>query len=80
MANQIMNYLANFKAEKNGNITHTRIGNNKLNVYGGSYNIPDKNHLEFMELYYINMNLLQKISFKAKKEYNISDIVQNCHG
>ncbi len=52
MANQLMNYLANFKAEKNGNITHTRIGDKSLNIYGGSYNIPDENHLEFMELYY----------------------------
>lgn len=52
MANQIMNYLANFKAEKNGNITHTRIGDKNLNIYPGSYNIPDENHLEFMELYY----------------------------
>ena len=52
MANQLTNYLANFKAEKNGNITHTRIGDKKLNLYGGSYNIPDKNHLEFMEMYY----------------------------
>ena len=52
MANQIMNYLANFKSEKNGNITHTRIGDKNLNIYAGSYNIPDENHLEFMELYY----------------------------
>ena len=52
MANQLSNYLANFKAEKNDNITHTRIGDKKLNIYGGSYNIPEKNHLEFMELYY----------------------------
>jgi sporulation protein YlmC with PRC-barrel domain len=52
MANQLTNYLANFKAEKNGNITHTRIGDKNLNIYGGSYNIPDESHLEFMEIYY----------------------------
>ncbi len=52
MANQLTNYLANFKAEKNGNFTHTRIGDKKLNIYAGTYNIPNENHLEFMELYY----------------------------
>lgn len=52
MANQLTNYLAKFKTEKNGNITHTRIGDKKLNIYPGSYNIPDENHLEFMEMYY----------------------------
>ena len=52
MANQLTNYLANFKAEKGGKITHTRIGDMNHNIYGGSYNIPDENYLEFMELYY----------------------------
>ena len=39
MTNPLLSYLSNFKAEKGGKITHTRIGDKKLNIYGGSVTI-----------------------------------------
>ena len=33
-------------------ITHTRIGDAKLNIYGGSYSIPDEEYKTFTKLYY----------------------------
>ena len=43
-------YLKSLKAEKGSPITHTKIGNKELNVYGGSYNIT--NLSEFWDKYY----------------------------
>ena len=45
------------------NITNTRIGDAKLNIYGGTYNIPDIEYPVFLELYY------RDIISKNKKEY-----------
>lgn len=45
------------------NNTNTRIGDAKLNIYGGTYNIPDIEYPIFMELYY------RDIISKNKKEY-----------
>ena len=39
-------------SNKNKSITHTRIGDKKLDIYGGSYNINDNQIDEFWELYY----------------------------
>jgi phage/plasmid-associated DNA primase len=53
MTNPLLSYLSNFKAEKGGKITHTRIGHGKKPIiYGGAYHIPDEKYMEFMELYY----------------------------
>ena len=57
------------KADKNTNsneskeITHTRIGNKDLNVYGGSFHIPTDKLPTFYRLYY------DYIFVKGKKEY-----------
>ena len=34
-------YLKSLRSEKGSPITHTKIGNKELNIYGGSYNITD---------------------------------------
>jgi P4 family phage/plasmid primase-like protien len=44
-------------------ITHTRIGNKDLNIYGGSYIIPQESLPEFNALYY------DHVFVKKKKEY-----------
>jgi len=44
-------------------ITHTRIGKKDLNIYGGSYIIPQENLQEFFRLYY------DHVFVKKKKEY-----------
>jgi len=44
-------------------LTHTRIGDKDLNIYGGSYVIPQENLQEFFRLYY------DHVFVKKKKEY-----------
>ena len=44
-------------------VTHTRIGDKSLNIYGGSYNIPDDKLDEFYDLYH------QHVVVKGNKEY-----------
>ena len=53
MGSNLKDYLNNFKAEKGGIITNTRIGSKDLNIYGGSYNIT--NYDEFLKVYYKNI-------------------------
>tara|TARA_B100000902_G_scaffold314934_1_gene305850 strand:- start:50 stop:2884 length:2835 start_codon:yes stop_codon:yes gene_type:complete len=45
-------FLKQYRAEKGTNITNTRIGSKDLNIYGGSYNIPDDKYSEFLDIYY----------------------------
>ena len=44
-------------------VTHTRIGSTNINVYGGSYHIPDDSKLEFHRHYY------KQVLEKKKPEY-----------
>jgi P4 family phage/plasmid primase-like protien len=50
-------------ATKEQPITHTRIGNQELNVYGGSYSIPKEELSVFYRLYY------EHVFVKLRKEY-----------
>jgi P4 family phage/plasmid primase-like protien len=43
--------------------THTRIGDQSLNIYGGAYIIPKEEHQAFMNLYY------QQVFVQKKMEY-----------
>jgi len=66
--NDLSDFLSKHTANKNVQngtniITHTRIGNQSLNVYGGSYNIPKSELDIFHKLYYEN------IFIKNRKEY-----------
>ena len=63
--NDLNEFLTNHIASKNvnGGITHTRIGNKELNIYGGSYCIPPDNLKEFYKLYY------EHVFVKKRKEY-----------
>ena len=62
----IKDFLAKHAITKNVNkkpITNTRIGDNKKNIYGGSYHISDAEYDTFLKLYY------RDIVSKNKKEY-----------
>ena len=61
--NNLENFLQNFKAEKGGLITNTRIGNKDFNIYGGSFNISDENYMHFLDIYY------QYVFVNKKEEY-----------
>ena len=48
----INEWLRNRKAAKGGEFTHTKIGDKELNIYAGTYNIPDADHKLFNKKYY----------------------------
>lgn len=51
--NEFNQYIhSNFSAKKGDKITHTRITDKALGIYGGSYSIPDDKYEEFMEMYF----------------------------
>ena len=45
-------FLKKRKRKKDGDFTHTRIGNVALGIYGGSYFIPTSDRDEFYKLYH----------------------------
>ena len=59
-------YLKSLKAEKGSPITHTKIGNKELNVYGGSYNIT--NLSEFWDKYYRHVFEEKNREFLTEKQ------------
>ena len=56
-------YLSKHKANDGDPITHTRIGDKELNIYGGKYNIPSSDLTTFYRVYY------ESIFVKGQKEY-----------
>jgi len=44
-------FLTKYKSNGSQTITHTRIGDTKLGIYGGAYCVPDDNMGRFYELY-----------------------------
>lgn len=56
-------YLSKHKALDGDPITHTRIGDKELNIYGGKYNIPNTDLSTFYRVYY------ESIFVKGQKEY-----------
>jgi P4 family phage/plasmid primase-like protien len=56
-------FLKEHNAVKGEGFTHTRIGDQNLSIYGGSYNINDNEWSTFMQLYY------QHVFVNGNKEY-----------
>ena len=63
-------YLTTFKCEKGATKqhTHTRIPDKDLNVYGGSYNIPENNLDEFYTKYIDNVFIKNKQEYLTEKQ------------
>ena len=63
-------FLKRFKYNANvsSEITHTRIGSNELNVYGGSYTIGDDNREEFLEKYYDHVFVKRRQEHLTEKQ------------
>ena len=62
----ITEFLGNYVYDKNihsNGYTNTRIGDKKLKIYGGTWNIPDEQYETFLNLYY------NEVIAKKKKEY-----------
>ena len=64
--NGLQEFLGKHNYDKNvhqNGYTNTRIGDKKLQVYGGTFYIPDEKYEEFLKLYY------NDVVAKKKKEY-----------
>lgn len=66
-------FLKEHTAIKDDPITHTRIGDKKLNVYGGSFSIPNdpETRKQFKKLYF-------KWIFESKKQEYLTEVQQDC--
>ena len=58
----------NEKKEVNVSPTHTRIPDQTLNIYGGSYIIPREELKVFMNLYYQNVFVKKKLEYLTEKQ------------
>lgn len=56
------------KTKKNVYPTHTRIPDKNLNIYGGSYNIPDNEWSIFMQLYHEYVFVKKKPEYLTEKQ------------
>ena len=56
------------KKEANVSPTHTRIPDQALNIYGGSYIIPKEELSVFMNLYYQNVFVKKKLEYLTEKQ------------
>ena len=54
--------------ENSGVITHTRIGNKELGIYGGAYTIPKEELPVFYDLYYQDVILKKKAEYLTEKQ------------
>jgi P4 family phage/plasmid primase-like protien len=61
----------NAKNDKGGGFTHTRIGDKELNIFAGSYLIPNENLKTFYHLYH------DHVFVKKKKEYLTEKQLEN---
>jgi P4 family phage/plasmid primase-like protien len=71
---EFSNYLRKFNAVKGGSWTHTRIGDKSLNIFGGTYNIPDDKYEEFMEMYFNWVFVAGNDEYMTEKQRDIGPI------
>ena len=62
------NYLRLHNAVKGEGFTHTRIGDNSLSIYGGSYKINDSEWKSFMDIYYQNVFVNGNMEYLTEKQ------------
>ena len=66
--NKLDTLLQNNRAEKGGLFTHTRIGNKEMNIYGGSFNIPENINDNFLDIYYDHVFVNKNEEFLTEKQ------------
>jgi P4 family phage/plasmid primase-like protien len=55
--------------------TNTRIGDKTLNIFGGSYHIPDNEYEEFLQLYYTEIINKHKQEYLTEKQLSVGPIL-----
>ena len=58
----------NAKNDKNAQCTHTRIGDKELNIFSGSYSIPQEDLPTFYKLYYDHVFVKKKREYLTEKQ------------
>ena len=72
----LSDFLCKHKYDKDKNsssneITHTRIPDKNLNIYGGSYHIPNEELPKFFELYYNHIFIKKKLEYLTEKQLDV---------
>ena len=67
-------FLTQHKPSEGALITHTRIGDKTLNIYGGAYNIPKEELPLFYRLYYENVFVKERKEYLTEKQPVIGPI------
>lgn len=68
MTNDLFSFLKKRATKSGQSHTHTQIGSKELNVYGGSYNIPDEDVNTFNKLYIEHVFKNKKESYLTEKQ------------
>lgn len=74
MSQSLANFLFENKTEKNSGVspTHTKIGDKDLNIYPGSYNIPDDKLSTFQPIYYNDVFVNNKMEYLTEKQSGLT--------
>ena len=74
MTQSLANFLFENKTEKNSGVspTHTKIGDKDLNIYPGSYNIPDDKLSTFHPIYYNDVFVKNKMEYLTEKQSGLT--------
>ena len=63
-------YLRQFQAKKGDVVTHTRIADKSVGIYGGAYHIPDDKYEEFMDMYFNWVFVAGNDEYMTEKQLN----------
>ena len=66
--NKLDDFLKLNISNKNKSITHTRIGDKPLKIYGGAYNIENSDEDNFYNLYYQKVFIDHKLEYLTEKQ------------
>ena len=61
-------FLTLYKADKNDKASHTKIGNQKFGIFGGSYNIPEEKLETFYKLYHKEVFINKKMLYLTERQ------------
>jgi P4 family phage/plasmid primase-like protien len=73
--NPLQGFLRRHASKDDSNITHTRIGNAEMNVFGGKYSIPEDKKDEFWKIYNKHVFTNKQLEFLTEKQREVGPIL-----
>ena len=73
--NPLQGFLRRYASKDDSNITHTRIGNKEMNVFGGKYSIPEDKMDEFLKIYNKHVFTNKQLEFLTEKQREYGPIL-----